>query len=286
MLPEPVLPELTDTYGIVVTGIGGTGVITIAALLGMAAHLEGKGVVALDMLGLAQKGGAVVSHLKLAPEPDRIGSPRVAAGGAALLLGCDLVVAAGRTALPTVAKGVTRMVANIEEAMTGRLHRNPDLAFPGQRLRRALVARRARARSTSWTRPGSPRLLGDAIAANLFLVGFAWQRGLIPLSREAIERAIELNGVAVAFNARPSSGAAAPRTTWPRSRRWSAPASPSGRGPTLDELIEHRAALLAGLSGRGLCGTLPARGRAGARGRAAGAGPDGSPRPPRAGSSS
>ena len=200
-LPEPRLPALTGPYGIVVTGIGGTGVITIAALLGMAAHLEGKGCVALDMVGLAQKGGAVVSHLKLAPAPEMIGSPRVATGGAALLLGCDLVVAAGRTALPTVRHGLTRIVANAEEVMTGAFTRDPDLAFPAERLTRALTAAAGADRVDLIPATAvATALLGDAIETNLLMVGLAWQKGLIPLSAAAIERAIELNGVAVALN--------------------------------------------------------------------------------------
>ncbi len=241
-LPEPPLPELNGPYGIVVTGIGGTGVITIAALLGMAAHLEGKGFVALDMVGLAQKGGAVVSHLKLAPTPEAIGSPRIAAGGASLLLGCDLVVAAGRTALPTVRKGFTRVVANIEETMTGAFTRDPDLNFPALRLKRSLTDA---AGSDAVTFVDATRiatkLLGDAIATNLFMVGIAWQRGLIPLSAASIERAIEVNGVAVEMNRR--------AFRWGR-RHALDPATVAGDGPspaepTLDELIERRAAFLA-----------------------------------------
>jgi indolepyruvate ferredoxin oxidoreductase len=246
VLPEPVLPELSDTYGIVVTGVGGTGVITIAALLGMAAHLEGKGVVALDMVGLAQKGGAVVSHIKLAPEADRTGSPRVAAGGASLLLGCDLVVAAGRTALPTVGAGVTRVLANSEEVMTGAFTRNPDLLFPGRKLRQALVdaAGEGQVELVDATRLAT-RLTGDAIATNLFMVGFAWQRGLIPLSRESIERAIELNGVAVALNRQAfvwGRRAAHDPAAVEAVVRAGEPERPRTR--TLDELIEHRAAFL------------------------------------------
>ncbi|MDW8124041.1 MAG: indolepyruvate ferredoxin oxidoreductase family protein [Geminicoccaceae bacterium] len=203
VLPEPELPVLDRPYGIVVAGIGGTGVVTIAALLGMAAHLEGKGFVALDMIGLAQKGGAVVSHLKIAPSPEAVGAPRVAPGGARLLLGCDLLVAAGRTALPTVRRGVTRIVANSEEVLTGAFTRDPDLAFPGAQLRRTLeeAAGAERVEFVEATRLATA-LLGDAIAANLFLVGYAWQRGLVPLSEAAILRAIEINGVAVAFNQR------------------------------------------------------------------------------------
>jgi indolepyruvate ferredoxin oxidoreductase len=250
VLPEPRVPALTGSYGIVVTGVGGTGVITIAAILGMAAHLEGKGVIALDMVGLAQKGGAVVSHLKLTPEPDRTGSPRVAAGGAALLLGCDLVVAAGRTALPAVREGVTRVIANTEEVMTGAFARDPDLAFPGERLRRALVGA-AGAANVDFVDAGrlATRILGDGIAANLFMVGYAWQKGLIPLSGEAIERAIELNGVAVAFNRQAflwGRRAAHDLGAVEAVLRAAEPERRQPRPQTLGEIVEHRAAHLAG----------------------------------------
>ena len=244
-LPEPVVPALAGPYGIVVTGIGGTGVITIAALLAMAAHLEGKGCVVLDMVGLAQKGGAVVSHLKLAPTPEAIGSPRVAAGGASLLLGCDLVVAAGRTALPTVRKGFTRVVANIEETMTGAFTRDPDLSFPAMRLKRSLTDAAGGDAVTfvDATRIAT-KLLGDAIATNLFMVGIAWQQGLVPLSPEYIECAIEVHGVAVemtrcAFRwgrrlvADPAAVVAATGDT------------PASAEPTLDDLVERRTDFLA-----------------------------------------
>jgi indolepyruvate ferredoxin oxidoreductase len=245
VLREPVLPPLEAAYPIVVTGIGGTGVITIGALLGMAAHLEGKGFVALDMLGLAQKGGAVVSYCKLAPSPERTGSPRVAAGTARLVLGCDLVVAAGRTALPTIGKGVTRVVASLAETMTGAFTKDPDLAYPTDRL--AADLRRAAGDQAVELLDAArlaQRLTGDAIGANLLLVGYAWQRGLIPLGRAAIERAIEINGVAVAFNKA--------AFTWGRRcahdletvLKIAGLADTKPRGRTLDEAIEHRAAFL------------------------------------------
>ncbi|MFO1067216.1 MAG: indolepyruvate ferredoxin oxidoreductase family protein [Geminicoccaceae bacterium] len=243
-LPEPVLPVMTGPYGIVVTGIGGTGVITIAALLGMAAHLEGKGFVALDMVGLAQKGGAVVSHLKLAPTPDGIGSPRVAAGGASLLIGCDIVVAAGRTALPTVRKGFTRVVANLEETMTGAFTKSPDLQFPGDRLRRSLTDAAGSDAVTfvDATRIAT-RLLGDAIGTNLFMVGIAWQQGRIPLSAEAIERAIELNGVAVAMNRRAFRWGRRYAVD-PQAVRAAAGQAETPVAETLDEIVERRARFL------------------------------------------
>jgi indolepyruvate ferredoxin oxidoreductase len=199
--PEPVLPPLEQSFGILVTGIGGTGVITIAALLGMAAHLEGKGTACLDMIGVAQKGGAVTSHLKLAPTQDGTGAPRLAPGGADLVLGCDMVVAAGRGAVPLMAKGRTRAVVNTAEQMTGAFTRDPDMQFPAARLLADIEA--AAGKVDRLDASGlAERLLGDAIGANLMLVGYAWQQGWLPLSAEAIRRAIEINGVAVAFNRR------------------------------------------------------------------------------------
>ena len=246
VLPEPGLPSLEKPYGIVVTGIGGTGVVTIAAILGMAAHLEGKACLALDMTGLAQKGGAVLSHLKLARTAEETGSPRIAAGGASLLLGCDVLVAAGAVALPTIGRGRTRVVASTEEVMSGQFTRDPDLVFPGRHLVQTL---KDAAGADAVTMVDAARLaralLGDAIATNLFMVGFAWQKGLIPLGHEAIEQAIAVNGVAVELNER--------AFLWGR-RMAHDPAAVeriAGREvttppvATLDEVIQRRVAFLA-----------------------------------------
>ncbi|MPZ12203.1 MAG: indolepyruvate ferredoxin oxidoreductase family protein, partial [Kiloniellaceae bacterium] len=197
-LPAPPIPALEKPYGIVITGVGGTGVVTIGALLGMAAHLEGRGCSVLDMAGLAQKGGAVVSHVRLAPRPEDIHAVRISAGSARLLLGCDLVVAAGYDALSKVTTASTRAVINRHQVMTGDFTRAPDLVFPGSEMER-LIAETAGPGQTDFldaTRIATA-LLGDSIATNLFMLGYAWQKGLIPLSFAAIERAIELNGVAV-----------------------------------------------------------------------------------------
>ncbi len=269
VLPEPTLPELAEPYGIVVTGIGGTGVITIAALLGMAAHLEGKGCSALDMLGLAQKGGAVLSHLRLAPTAAGTGSPRIAAGTARLLLGCDMVVAAGRSALPTVGRGRTRVVLNLEQTMTGAFTHDPDLAFPAEAIL-GEIARAAGPEAVDQLDASrlARQLLGDAIGANLLMVGFAWQKGLLPLSREAIERAIEINGVAVAFNKQAflwGRRAAHDQAAVEAVAR--AGEAPRPRTRSLDELIDQRAAFLGGLPGRRLGRPLPGR-RSSACGRA------------------
>ena len=194
-LPEPALPALDEPYGILITGVGGTGVVTIGALLGMAAHLEQKGCTVLDMTGLAQKGGAVYSHVRIASRPDEIHAVRIAAGGARLLLGCDLVVSASADAMSKLQPGHTRAIVNSHETITGDFTRNPDLVFPG-RCAEAQHRRRGRGRTTPSfsTRPGlRPGLFGDSIASNLFMLGYAYQRGLVPLSAEAIERAIALN---------------------------------------------------------------------------------------------
>ncbi|HWK45016.1 MAG TPA: indolepyruvate ferredoxin oxidoreductase family protein, partial [Stellaceae bacterium] len=199
--PAPLLPSVeTRPYSMLVTGVGGTGVVTIGALLGMAAHLEGRGVSVLDMTGLAQKGGAVYSHVRIARAPEAIHAVRVAAGGADVVIGCDMVVAGSLDSLSKIEKGHTRAVVNAGEAITGAFTKNPDFTFPGQELR-AAIAQEAGADAVDFidaTRIATT-LLGDSIAANLFMLGFAFQKGYVPVSAEAIDRAIELNGVAVEF---------------------------------------------------------------------------------------
>ncbi|NJO38263.1 MAG: indolepyruvate ferredoxin oxidoreductase family protein, partial [Rhizobiales bacterium] len=187
-LPEPNRPPVGGGYGIVVAGVGGTGVVTIGALLGMAAHLEGKGAAVLDMTGLAQKGGPVTSHLRIAASPDDIQTTRIAAGGARLLLGCDLMVAGGKSALSTLDPERGHVVANDNESITGEFTRNADLAMPGERLRATM--RKAASGRVALVEANrlATALLGDAIGTNLFMVGYAYQRGLLPLSAAAIER--------------------------------------------------------------------------------------------------
>ena len=202
-LPLPRIPAVDDPYNILVTGVGGTGVVTIGALLGMAAHIEGKGVTVLDMTGLAQKGGAVISHIRIAKAPEAIHAVRVAAGEAHLVLGCDLVVAAGVEANSRMRQGLTRAVINTHETVTGAFTRKPDLRFPGAELQRA-VREAVGADSVEFVEGTAfaTALMGDSIATNLFMLGYAWQRGLVPVSAEAIDQAIELNAVAVEANKR------------------------------------------------------------------------------------
>jgi indolepyruvate ferredoxin oxidoreductase len=247
-LPEPPTAPLDRPFNIVVTGVGGTGVITIGALLGMAAHLEAKGCSILDQTGLAQKGGAVVSHVRVAQGPEDITATRIAAGAADLVLGCDIVVAGSRDALTTMRSGGTRAVVNGHRTMTGDFTRNPDLAFPGDSLKFAIEAAVGcgNADFIDATRIATA-LMGDAIATNLFMLGYAFQGGLVPLSSASIDRAIELNGVAVEMN----------RQAFLWGRREAADLDGVGkiafpaadgiapvRPMNLDQLTEHRAAFL------------------------------------------
>ncbi len=201
VLPDPELPDLSRPWAIMVTGIGGTGVVTVGALLGMAAHLEGKGAGIIDMAGLSQKNGAVVTYLKIAQKPDDIAAIRIAAGGADLILGCDLVTTAAERVLATASRERTRAIVNDHEVMPAQFTRDADFRLPGEAMRVQIGARTI-ANSADFidaTRLATA-LMGDSIAANLFTLGYAWQRGLIPLTAEAIERAIEINGVAVKMN--------------------------------------------------------------------------------------
>jgi indolepyruvate ferredoxin oxidoreductase len=200
-LPEPAQPAIGQTYSIIVTGVGGTGIVTIGGVLGMAAHLEGKGVGIIDQAGLAQKGGAVYSHIRIARKPEDIHAIRVAAGECDLVLGGDMVVVGNKKVLSTAKLGGTTMVINTAEILPGDFTRNADFSLPTERLKRA-ISTAAGAEKTHFiaaTRLATA-LLGNSIGANIFLVGYAYQLGALPLSAESIERAIELNGEAVAMN--------------------------------------------------------------------------------------
>jgi indolepyruvate ferredoxin oxidoreductase len=193
-LPEPKRPTIDQTYGIIVTGVGGTGIVT-------AAHLEGKGVGVIDMAGLAQKGGAVYSNIRIAEKPEDIHAIRIAARSADLVIGGDIVVAGTKKVLAAVEPGVTTMVVNRAETLPGEFTRNPDFSLPTERLRRAIT--QATGGQASFFLDASriaSAVAGQTIAANMVMLGYAYQRGCLPLSAEAIETAIELNGEAVAMN--------------------------------------------------------------------------------------
>ena len=199
-LPAPRLPATGKPWGILVTGVGGTGVVTIGALIGMAAHLDGKGVTVLDMTGLAQKGGSVFSHIRIADRPADLHAVRIATGEANAVIGGDLVVTASVDALAKMAVG-THGVVNCFETPTSEFTRNPDWAFPQDKMQAAIVEAVGQ-KNFDFLDAGSlaTKLLGDAIATNLFLLGYAWQRGWVPVSEASLDRAIELNGAAVEMN--------------------------------------------------------------------------------------
>ncbi len=201
-LPAPVFKStLDEPWNILITGIGGTGVVTIGALLGMAAHLEKKGGSVLDQTGLAQKGGAVTTHVRLAKDPADINAVRIAAGEADLVLGCDMVVVNDYWALSKIRAGRSHVVLNSYEAMPGTFTRNTDLQFPAAGIIDAVkTALAGEDPSVVDASELSLALMGDAIATNLFMLGYAWQQGLVPVSFEALMRAIELNGAAVEMN--------------------------------------------------------------------------------------
>jgi indolepyruvate ferredoxin oxidoreductase len=200
-LPTPTLPATDKPYGIVLAGVGGTGVTTLGAILGTAAHLEDKGASVLDMTGLAQKFGAVITHIQIADNPEQVHAARIAAGGAQLIIGCDLVVAASNDSLVKVENNAAYAIINDHAAMTAEFTRNPDSVFPAQSMRNLVEESvgSQRAHFMNATR-AAEQLLGSTMAANILLAGYAWQLGLIPISAEAIAKAIELNGASVKDN--------------------------------------------------------------------------------------
>lgn len=200
-LPEPDLPRAQNAYGIVVAGIGGTGVITIGQVLGMAAHLEGKGIVTQESAGLAQKGGATWSHVQIADRPDGIYTTRVGMAEADLIMGCDPIVAAHSTTLTMMRPGRTNVALNTHETPTADLVHEPGWQFPAHQCEHALgeAVGRDHVGHLDAVELAS-KLLGDAIYANPLMLGYAWQRGWVPLSHSALTRAIELNAVQVELN--------------------------------------------------------------------------------------
>lgn len=200
-LPEPQLPSTAEAYGIVVAGVGGTGVITIGQLLGMAAHIEGRGIVTQDAAGLAQKGGATWSHVLIADRQDAIRTTRVSMAGADLIIGCDPIVTAGKETVLRMREGRTRVALNGHSAPTAAFVRDANWVNPSEacaaEIGKAVGAPGLAAFDAD---AASLQLMGDSIYTNPMMLGFAWQKGWVPLGREAILRAIELNGVAVDNN--------------------------------------------------------------------------------------
>ncbi len=201
-LPTPDLPAINGTYNVVITGVGGTGVVTIGAVLAQAAQIDGKGAGMMEMAGLAQKGGAVNIHCRLAETPQDISAIRVATGECDALIGGDLVVSAGNKTLGLTSTGRTGGVVNAHQIITGEFTRDTEFQMPYDRLELALQARLQDKLSMFDASDLAKATLGDSIYSNMMIFGGAWQRGLIPLTLEAVTEAIKLNGAAVERNLR------------------------------------------------------------------------------------
>jgi indolepyruvate ferredoxin oxidoreductase len=245
-LPEPQRAPLRSVHNILIAGVGGTGVVTASGLLGLAAHLEGKHVLQLDQTGLAQKFGAVLSHVRIADDPARLHGMRIPAGQVDLLLGADLIVAAGKEPLSMLAAERSAVIVNTHEEMPPSFIRERDFAFPGSALLDALrAASRADGVATLDATRLASALLGDSIGANVLMLGFAFQRGQLPVSGAALYRALELYGRNVEENKLAFDwgrfAAQSPEEVWGLAH------SKEGgeeRATTLPEAIERREAFL------------------------------------------
>ena len=244
--PEPVRPEVQgEAWNLLMAGVGGQGVSSLAAILAQAAHLEGRPLRSLDFLGLAQKGGGVYAQLRIGPpgaSPDSIPGARIAAGGTDLLLAADMVVAHGRTARPLLGPDRTAAVVNADLAPTAQFVKNTATRYHGAEM---LESIRAACRDTI-ALGGTTRVteeLGDAVYLNVYLLGIAYQRGLVPLSSEAIGRALELNGAQVALN----------KEAFARGRAAALEdlAPPEHVAETMDALVARRVADLTGYQNAG-----------------------------------
>ena len=201
-LPWPIQPKIDGTFNVVITGVGGTGVVTIGAVMAMAAHLDGKGAGMMEMAGLAQKGGAVHIHCRLANKPEDISAIRVATGECDVLIGGDLVVSAGSKTLGLMKTGRTGAVVNAHEIITGEFTRNTEFKLPSDQLALSLQARLQERVSMFDASALAKTVLGDSIFSNMMLLGAVWQKGYVPLTRDAILQAVALNGAAVERNQR------------------------------------------------------------------------------------
>ena len=200
-LPQPAPHAWTGPYDLLVTGVGGTGVVTVGAVIAMAAHLEGKAASVLDFMGFAQKGGSVLSFVRWADRPERLNQVRIDTQQADAVLACDLVVGASPEALQTVRHGRTKILANVHEVPVAESLKNPDASLQVDALLDKLhFAAGAERVETFDAQTLAEDFVGDTIVANILALGVAWQRGLVPVSLAALQRAIELNGVAVASN--------------------------------------------------------------------------------------
>jgi len=247
VLPTPALKSTATPYGILITGIGGTGVVTVGQILAMAAHVEGKGAIVLDMSGLAQKGGPVMSHVRLADRQADLHSTRVGTGSADLVIGCDLIVTASKDALSRMGEGRTYAAINSTGSSTAAFVKNPDWQFPGASSKGEIV-KACGADKVDFVDAGqiATALMGDSIATNMFMLGYAWQKGQVPLTEASILRAIELNNVSVPFNKAAFNWGRTAAHDLPSLVKMTTPAKviEFKRTQTLDDIINKRVELL------------------------------------------
>jgi indolepyruvate ferredoxin oxidoreductase len=243
-VPEPAIVAPEKTQAILITGVGGTGIVTVGQVIAMAAHLDGLGVGVIDMAGLAQKGGGVSIHMRIGPTPEAIHAIRISAEEADVVLGCDIVVTGSKKALAAIRPGESQVFVNLHETYPGDFTRDADFSLPTRRLRRVIEERagEGRAHFVEAERLAA-KLVGDAIATNMLMVGFAWQQGGIPISRESLIEAIHLNGVEVAMNVAAFE--------WGRRAAFDLSAAEAAAGividptwPSLDETVARRVAFL------------------------------------------
>ena len=201
-LEKPELPSINDTHNIVVTGVGGSGVVTIGALIAQAAQIDGLGAGMMEMAGLAQKGGAVHIHCRLAKSPNEISAIRVTMGECDALIGGDLVVSSGSKCLNLTANGRTKAVVNSDQIVTGEFTRNTEFEVPNDQLIVSMEAKLKEGLSLLNSSKIATKLMGDSIYSNMLLLGASWQQGLLPLSHDALIHAIKLNGAFVEQNLR------------------------------------------------------------------------------------
>ncbi|CAN7479617.1 indolepyruvate ferredoxin oxidoreductase family protein [Neorhizobium sp. LjRoot104] len=245
-LPLPTFTASFETpYSMLLAGIGGTGVITVSAILAQAALLDGLALVTLDQTGLAQKNGSVVSHMRLAKDPAQINAVRVGPGESDLVLGFDIVVAAQKNSLASFAKNKTRAVIDDHFAPTASFVKDTTIDFRQEATLKSL--RRAAgddAVETVAATDMATALLGDAIASNMFLLGHAWQRGLVPISLAAIDKAIELNGTGIAMNRAAFGWGRRAAVDVEAVAREAGLAKTEPKAETLEEIVARRAAFL------------------------------------------
>lgn len=246
-LTTPTLPSTAQPFGIIVTGVGGTGVVTVGQILAVAAHLEGKASSVLDMSGLAQKGGPVLSHVRIADHDDDLHSTRVGTGMADLVIGCDVIVTAGRDALSRMGEGRTWAAINVTTSPTAAFVKDPNWQFPEDSAE-AAIRHACGADRVALIAAGeiATELMGDNIATNMFMLGYAWQKGWVPLMESSLMRAIELNGVSIAFNKAAFDWGRKAAFDLPAVQKIVTPATviEFKRAPTLDALIAKRSQFL------------------------------------------